>query len=212
MDRRTKLDPSKLGELPELDEQAIADKEAENGLLQFDYMAELISKALRDGDPPLTPDVIREFQRLAVDGLEPEPGVFRQEPVLIGGTSHVPPAFELVPELIDEMCAHVSDHWMDREPLHLASYVMWRLNWIHPFTNGNGRSSRAASYLVLCAALKMNLPGDRTVPEIIDEDKTVYYEALDEADTAWAEGWLDLSLMEKVIHDALVQQLEDAVR
>ncbi|MBL8221394.1 MAG: Fic family protein, partial [Bryobacterales bacterium] len=31
--------------------------------------------------------------------------------------------------------------------------VMWRLNWIHPFFGGNGRTARSASYLVLCASL-----------------------------------------------------------
>ena len=30
-----------------------------------------------------------------------------------------------------------NDNWDDSTPVHLASYVMWRLNWIHPFTDGN---------------------------------------------------------------------------
>ena len=88
---------------------------------------------------------------------------------------------------------------------------MWRLNWIHPFTNGNGRTSRVASYLVLCAAVGSNLPGERTVPEIIDDDKADYYLALDAADASWKAGTLDVSAMEDVIEKALTMQLESAV-
>jgi Fic family protein len=69
-----------------------------------------------------------------------------------------------------------------KKPLHLASYVMWRLNWIHPFTDGNGRTSRAVSYLVLCIRLRALLPGKLTIPEQIEQDKTPYYRALEAAE------------------------------
>jgi Fic family protein len=211
VNRWTKTPAEKLGDLPELNEQEIALKEAENGLLQFDLMHRLIEQAIENGQQPLTPDVIKEFQRLAVVGLEVEAGQFRQGPIGIDGSEHVPPPFEQVPGLLDEMCAYVSAHWRDREPLHLAAYVMWRLNWIHPFSNGNGRTSRVASYLVLCAVLGMDLPGDEAVPDIIDADKARYYFALDEADAAWLDGRLDVSEMEAVIDAALVRQLAQVV-
>jgi Fic family protein len=47
------------------------------------------------------------------------------------------------------MCDYVNDQWSVRTALHLAAYVMWRLNWIHPFTDGNGRTSRISSYVIL---------------------------------------------------------------
>ena len=54
-----------------------------------------------------------------------------------------------------------------KPPIHLAAYTMWRVNWIHPFAGGNGRTSRAVSNLVLCARLGYRLPGTLTVPEQI---------------------------------------------
>jgi hypothetical protein len=31
-------------------------------------------------------------------------------------------------------------------PTELAAYGLWRLNWIHPFVEGNGRTARAVCY------------------------------------------------------------------
>jgi Fic family protein len=84
---------------------------------------------------------------------------------------------------------------------------MWRLNWIHPFNGGNGRTSRALSYLVLCISLNCVLPGEETIPKQIMEDRSAYYQALQEADRAWAKGRLDLSEMESLLSGMLAKQL-----
>jgi Fic family protein len=101
----------------------------------------------------------------------------------------------------------VNEKWLVKKPLHLASYVMWRLNWIHPFTDGNGRTSRAVSYLVLCIRLKMLLPGRMTIPQQIEQEKTPYYQALEAADDAWAAGKIDLTAMKKLLGAMLARQL-----
>jgi Fic family protein len=84
---------------------------------------------------------------------------------------------------------------------------MWRINWIHPFAGGNGRTSRATSYLALCVRLGYRLPGTVTIPEQIVAKRQPYYEALDAADAAWAGGMLDVSEMEKLIAGQLAVQL-----
>lgn len=84
---------------------------------------------------------------------------------------------------------------------------MWRLNWIHPFTDGNGRTSRAISYLVLCVRLKALLPGKLTIPEQIEQDRTPYYKALEAADNAWERGKIDLTAMKQLLAAMLAKQL-----
>lgn len=117
-----------------------------------------------------------------------------------------------MPELIEELCDYVNDHWTESTPIHLASYVMWKLNWIHPFTDGNGRTSRAASYLVLCLRAGYLLPGRLTIPDQIAEDKSPYYLALEAADTAWTEKKaIDLAAMEKLLAELLARQLVDVL-
>lgn len=112
-----------------------------------------------------------------------------------------------VPERIEELCDYINEKWDDKSPLHLAAYVMWRLNWIHPFTDGNGRTSRAASYMILCTKMGYVLPGKKTIPDQIAQDKTPYYKALEQADIAWEQGKIDLSAMKDLLSSMLAQQL-----
>jgi Fic family protein len=83
------------------------------------------------------------------------------------------------------MCEYVHENW-NKTPVHLASYLMWRMNWIHPFYGGNGRTARAVSYLILCARLGFVLPGTTTIPELIVNNRAPYYSALRKADEAYA--------------------------
>jgi Fic family protein len=84
---------------------------------------------------------------------------------------------------------------------------MWRINWIHPFYGGNGRTARAASCLVLCARLGFVLPGEKTIPESIVENREPYFDALQAADHAWLEGRMDLQPMEDLMSSLLARQL-----
>jgi Fic family protein len=69
-------------------------------------------------------------------------------------------------------------------PIHLAAYLMWRLNWIHPFADGNGRTSRIISYVVLSIRAGAILPGTPTIPDQIVDNRKPYFDALDAADLA----------------------------
>jgi Fic family protein len=111
--------------------------------------------------------------------------------------------------MVEELCDYVNESWNRAgvTAIHLGAYVLWRLNWIHPFTDGNGRTSRAASYLVLCLKLGYRLPGTKTIPDQISIDKTPYYKALEAADKAWHSGTLDLSAMEGLLSELLARQL-----
>jgi Fic family protein len=132
--------------------------------------------------------------------------LFSDGPVFLDGAIHQPPLYEEVLELVDEMCRYVNGNWK-ATPVHLSSYLMWRMNWIHPFYGGNGRTARAISYLILCARLGFVLPGTKTIPDLIREEPTPYYEALRSADAAWSQGKMDLSAMETLISSLLAAQL-----
>jgi len=89
---------------------------------------------------------------------------------------------------------------------------MWRLNWIHPFTERNGRTSRAASYLVLCAKEQLLLPGGYSIPEQIVENRTPYYEALEDGDANFESNGGEINretvpAMEELLAVMLARQL-----
>ena len=114
------------------------------------------------------------------------------------------------PGLIEELCDFVMDNFGKAKALHLCAYVMWRLNWIHPFTDGNGRTSRALAYFVLCAKIGYRLPGHVTLPEQIAVNKAPYYAALEHADGFWSEEKLDITELAALLDECLARQLVTA--
>ncbi len=164
--------------------------ETRNGAVQFlavlNYAAEW-----KAGKSKLTSALVRDLRRLAVNQIYSCAGNFRDGPIQIAGVAHQPPEFAQIPELVEAMCTYVNEGW-DRSPIYLAAYLMWRVNWIHPFFGGNGRTSRAISYMILCARLGFALPGTPTIPEQIVAQGEPYYEALRDADAAWDEGKINL--------------------
>lgn len=197
------------GTLYRTDEEKIG-LESRNGVVQAMFVLDKVQSWGRDDR--ITPELLLEFQRIAVNNIYRCAGHFRNGPVFVkdarGHTVHQPPSADDVRPLVEEMCAYVNGNWHAKKPIHLAAYAMWRLNWIHPFFGGNGRTARAFSYLVLCAALRLSLPADaKTIPQLIEEDRVPYMKALRAADRAWEEGRLDVGHMENVLSDLLAMQL-----
>jgi Fic family protein len=160
-------------------------------------------------DPPfkLRPSTILTLHREALRDLTESAGNWRPAGVSISGSRHAPVGAHLVPELMEEMCDYVNEN-RDLTAIHLASYVMWRLNWIHPFTDGNGRTSRIISYLVLCIALRSVLRGKNTIPDQIVDNRKPYFDALEAADRAHKAGKVDVSAMEELLEGMLAVQLK----
>jgi len=185
-----------------------ARQEAENGLRQYDEVLERITYSLQPERPfKLRPSAILSLHRRALEGISSFAGVFRPGGIEIKGSKHTPPGAHLVPELLEQMCDYINENWTKLSPLHLAAYALWRMNWIHPFVDGNGRTSRVVSYLVLCVRLGYVLPGTITIPEQISKNKDPYYQALEAADRANASGKLDLTEMEHLLESLLANQL-----
>lgn len=110
---------------------------------------------------------------------------------------------------MDQFISTVQENWFVWSEYTLASYVLWRLNWIHPFIEGNGRTARAACYYTLCAK-SGGLPGGRIIlPERIRHDRTPYYDALKEADQEWHAGELNFPKMEAYIARLFDEQVMD---
>jgi Fic family protein len=184
--------------------------EARNGLLLFGAVEEMVN-ASKAGFA-LTPTILCELHRLAIKDLYVCAGTFRKQNVFlmrdgeIDHNKHQPPAWEEVEGLTEQMCKYVNDNF-GRSGVYLAAYVMWRHNWIHPFMGGNGRTSRAASYLVMNVRLGFNLPGVNTIAQQIERRRDPYYAALQSADRAALTGVVDVSAMEELIANMLAAQL-----
>src|SRR6266550_1533857 len=165
----------------------IARVESQNALQQFDFAMDFVEAVLQSKGFKLERGILYELNRLATAGIKFNAGKPRQVPIRIDGSAHQPPEWEDVPAYVDELCRYVNEQW-SKPPIHLAAYLLWRLNWIHPFEDGNGRTARMVSYMVLCIRLGFVLPGTRTIPEQIASNKLPYYNALEAADAEYAQG------------------------
>ncbi|MBL4601092.1 MAG: Fic family protein [Rhizobiaceae bacterium] len=186
-----------------------AEIEVLNGLKQYDSGVQVIQDALDRGNFKLRPSLILSLHREALRGLSSFAGNFRPANVEIQGSSHEPIGAHLVAELVEEMCDYVNENWGQSSAIHLSAYLMWRLNWIHPFADGNGRTSRIISYVVLCIKTESMLPGTPTIPEQIVGNRDPYFDALDSADAAYKSGKIDVSEMEKLLSGMLAEQLKN---
>jgi Fic family protein len=194
---------------PELitDPQRKAEAEAFNGLRQYDFAVKSVYQAFDRQPFKLRPSLIYSFQREALQGISAYAGITRPASVEILGSKHEPPGAYLVQELVENLCDYVNDRWAMSTPVHLAAYVMWRLNWIHPFVDGNGRTSRVLSFFVLSTKLGVVLPGTPTLPELVIQHRDAYEDALDLADEALRTNQVDVSAMEQLIESLLAKQL-----
>jgi fido (protein-threonine AMPylation protein) len=204
---------------PELivDPKERAEAEARNGLRQFDFGRSVAQESIdRQGRGDyrfrLRPSLILSLHREALAGISSYAGNYRPSTVSIKESRHTPPGAHLVAEMVEDMCDYVNESWPTATPIHLAAYVMWRLNWIHPFADGNGRTSRITSYVVLTIKSGFILPGSPTIPDQIVSHRNGYFQALDAADLACKEGRTDVSMMEELLAGMLARQLTEFYR
>jgi Fic family protein len=182
--------------------------EIANGNRQYDFLHSIVNAALAMGRPFLSRQIIRALNYHAIACLHTHAGQYRPCPVTVG--TYIPPDHYRVQALMDDFVNTVNRHWAEADQVVLASYVLWRMNYIHPFINGNGRTARAACYFVLCVKSGGLLPGDRTLPELIKQNRDEYVAALRAADASVAGGRLDLLAMHGLLTRLIGEQLASA--
>ncbi|WP_350356048.1 Fic family protein [Acidisoma cladoniae] len=88
-----------------------------------------------------------ELHRTGTLLLLKTPGVYRDGEVVVskgGVTVHQPPHWEDVKDCMNEFTKELGARWTSTPPIEIASFCLWRINWIHPFKNGNGRTARVS--------------------------------------------------------------------
>lgn len=125
---------------------------------------------------PITEWNIKNIHRLILKDIDNKnAGRYREENVMIKGASHVPPDYLKVPELMEKLIVNYGT-WKSYHPIIKAALLHGELVKIHPFIDGNGRTSRLL--------MNLDLMNSGYNPVIIKkEDRLEYYEALDKAHT-----------------------------
>ncbi len=117
---------------------------------------------------------IKGLHQLILKGIDDDnAGRYRNHNVIISWAKHRPPEYIKVSELMEKLMINYDD-WDKYHPIVRASLLHGELVKIHPFIDGNGRTSRLI--------MNMDLMRSGYVPVIIKKDNRLkYYEALDKA-------------------------------
>lgn len=93
---------------------------------------------------------ILQIHSLILQGIDkPNAGVYRKVPVIISGAKHIPPQPLLISEKMKDLMVWYNEHKDILHPIELSAEMHERLVTIHPFIDGNGRTSRLLMNLIL---------------------------------------------------------------
>jgi len=187
-----------------------ADADDVRELLNYREAFELVSDYLHSGDP-ITEGLIREIHRRLVQGVRggsARPGEYRlaQNYVVNAATGailYTPPPPGDVPDLMRDLVVWLNAP-SDIHPVLVSGIAQYHLVHIHPFLDGNGRTSRLLSTLCLYRA-GYDFRRLFTLSEYYDRDRPAFYRAIRAVDlleldlTPWLEYFvagLDTQLTE----------------
>lgn len=131
----------------------------------YRYLKECVGKGLT-----LEESIVKDIHALLMENILTG-GIYRREEVVISGASHIPPAG-------NEMYAQIKNFYVELSQksglndIELAAWTHAEFVRIHPFLDGNGRTSRLL--------MNYQLMGKGFLPVYIaKEDRLEYYNALD---------------------------------
>jgi hypothetical protein len=179
-----------------------------NGDRQFSFLQSIVLAALASDQHFLSDTILKALNFHAIACLHTSAGMYRPCAVEVG--SYKPPPEFQVPGLMENFVNSVNRGWETADPVTLAAFILWRLNHIHPFINGNGRTARAASYFALCVKLGGWLPGTPILPARLKINDPEYLAAIRAADASISVGMLDLSALHMLITRLLEEQIGGA--
>lgn len=132
-------------------------------------------KELMDKNTAINEREILCIHNLILRGIYPEDaGKYRKVQVMIKGSSHMPPQPFLVAKEMEELFIWYQTNKNNLHPVILAAEMHERLVTIHPFIDGNGRTSRLLMNLILLqhGYVIANIKGT-------NESRMQYYNALE---------------------------------
>jgi len=175
-----------------------ADPDDVRELLNYKKAFEFVSEYL-DGTGPITEGLVREIHKRLVEGVRggaAAPGEYRRIQNYVvnsitGETVYRPPPAHDVPILMAELV-----DWLNREkethPVLVSGIAQFQFVHIHPFLDGNGRTSRLLSTLCLYRA-GYDFKRLFTISEFYDRERAVFYRAIQSVRESAMDmtGWLE---------------------
>ncbi|KKQ45901.1 MAG: Filamentation induced by cAMP protein Fic [Candidatus Moranbacteria bacterium GW2011_GWC2_37_8] len=147
--------------------------EAKNHQEALEYLYDLVEQ---DKKNTFSENLIRSLNQIVQQNIDKEwAGRYRNSGVIIGGADHKPPEALEIPKLMQNLIGWIGDNKKKMHPVELAGILHHRLVYIHPFFDGNGRTSRLAMNIIL---MQSGFP----LVIVLKNDRKRYYQTLSSAD------------------------------
>lgn len=159
---------------------------SEHEVLNYNQALQNLNKKLKGGKVKLSLGLILKIQKQVTEGLLPsfESGKLRQKPVLVndprnGKVVYLPPDAKDVLSLIDDLIMFINNNRGQIDALILAGIFHKQIVIIHPFTDGNGRTTRLATK-VLLAEMGLNTFNLFSFENYYNTNVTKYFQTVGE--------------------------------
>lgn len=187
-----------------------ADRDDVLELLNYKKAFEFVSEYVKDGGP-ITEGLVREIHKRLVDGVRggaAAPGEYRRIQNYVvdsvtGEIVYTPPPTHDVPIMMADLV-----YWLNKEkaihPVLVSGISQFQLVHIHPFLDGNGRTSRLLSTLCLYRA-GYDFKRLFTISEYYDRDRPAFYRAI----RSVREHGMDMTVWLEYFVEGLTAQLAE---
>jgi Fic family protein len=167
-------------------------------------VAEYLSEFVRQGRTRITQADVLQIHALTIQGIYPCAGNFRDAMTVveITDTDHKPAHPSQVKLEVTDMLEWLSGERGTKHPLEKAAYVLWKINYIHPFNGGNGRVARAIAYLVMVMEVAPIFSGE-PLPAKLKKRKPEYISGLKAADKG------DMKPLQKLVLECFQEQITE---
>ena len=173
---------------------------------QYHFLQSVITASIDSGWNKVSSGLIKSLNHHAIACLHINAGEYRPCDVDVGDFE--PPPHYLVPELMNEFVNSLNRNWDRTDGVTLGSFALWKINHIHPFIDGNGRTERALSYYMICVKAGRILPRSPILPRLIRDKRdecTGLLGRLDEEHIGFDEG--GFSALRRFVRQLLEEQL-----
>jgi len=133
-------------------------RDSEKEVINYNQALQDLNKQLEHDEIKLSLRLILKIQKQVVDGLLPkfESGKLREKPVAVndprsGQVVYLPPDVKDVEPLMEDLVEFTNNHQNKIDPLILAGLFHKQTVIIHPFMDGNGRTTRLVTKALLAA-------------------------------------------------------------
>ena len=161
-------------------------RDSEKEVLNYNQALQDLNEKLEKGQVRVSLDLILRIQRQITEGLLPkfESGKLREKPVVVNDPRtrkviYLPPDAKDVKKLIEDLIEFVNINQDRIDPFILAGIFHKQMVIIHPFMDGNGRTTRLATK-VLLAEMGLNTFNLFSFENYYNKNVTKYFQTVGE--------------------------------